>query len=209
MRDRARQREILMRRQPIQDRGRERIERIIEAAEELILEDGLLRLNVRAIARRAETNIATIYEFFPGRGSITRRIVEKYNEKLRAVVAHALQRAEKTDIRSALRGVQSAVVKFYEANPVTLEIWPGVNADPGLRALNRADGAANASVLADFLAMLKPSASRQSVEAVAALLAITSGPVHRNAVHLAPSLRKRVLAAHVESMAHLIETMER
>lgn len=205
---RTKRRAITMRRQPIQDRGHERIDKILDAAEGLILENGLLGLNVRAIARRSGTNIATIYAFFPGRGSITRCIVEKYNEKLGAVVAEALRRAETHDVRGALRVIQAAIVRFYVANPITREIWPGVNADPVLRALNRADGAANAAALAIFLQTLNPAASRKAVEAAATLISVTSGPVHRNALDLAPALRRRVLAAHLESVAHLIETME-
>lgn len=194
-----------MRKEPIQDRSQARLDRILEEAEKLILEHGLLGLSIREVARRADTNIATFYQFFPNRGSLTRRIVEIYHAKLQAALSDALQAADGRDLVQALEDVQAKMVRFYLAHPITLDIWPGIHADPDLRALDREDTKQNAAQLAAYLKAQRPRAPCKQIEDAAEAIVLTAGPVFRHAVQEPPARRKRILAAHMAMVARLVE----
>jgi AcrR family transcriptional regulator len=197
-----------LRKQPVQDRSQARLDRLIAVAEEMIVEVGLLGLSIREVARRADTNIATFYQFFPSRGSLTRHIVEIYNAKLEqrlAEVASAV--SENTGLRSTLESLQAAMVDFYASNPVTREIWPSIQADHALRELDREDSERNAARLVQLIRRLRPDAALESVESAADLMVVTGGPIFRHAVTQPPDRRRRLLSQHLKMTAALIEAL--
>jgi len=53
--------ERLMRRVPQQDRGQRRVEKILDAAAEVIAEVGVQAATTNAIAARAETSVGSLY----------------------------------------------------------------------------------------------------------------------------------------------------
>lgn len=58
------------RRVPTQARSRKRYEAILDAAADLFAEAGFEATTVEAIARRAETSIGSVYQFFPDKKAI-------------------------------------------------------------------------------------------------------------------------------------------
>lgn len=81
------ERGIQPRRQPVQARSRERVERILDAAVQLLIEEGYDAVKTNAIARRAEVSIGSVYQFFPNRFAIFGALAERYREK----IAHSLE----------------------------------------------------------------------------------------------------------------------
>lgn len=63
-----------VRRQPVQQRSIERVERILDACAELLDEVGFDALTTAEVARRAEVPAATIYQFFDGRPGMMRAL---------------------------------------------------------------------------------------------------------------------------------------
>ncbi|MEK7794319.1 MAG: helix-turn-helix domain-containing protein [Candidatus Hydrogenedentota bacterium] len=55
------------RRLPTQDRGRERVDRILDAAARLLVEQGYEAVKTNHIAKRAGVSVGSIYQFFPNR----------------------------------------------------------------------------------------------------------------------------------------------
>jgi transposase len=58
------------RRTPTQRRSRERVERILDVAAELITEYGVAGLSTRAIATRADVPVASLYQYFADKEEI-------------------------------------------------------------------------------------------------------------------------------------------
>ncbi len=75
------------RRQPVQARSRERVEKILDAAVQLLIEEGYDAVKTNAIARRADVSIGSVYQFFPNRFAIFGALAERYREK----IAHSLE----------------------------------------------------------------------------------------------------------------------
>ena len=60
----------VLRREPRQERGRRRIEGILEAAARVFAEVGYEAATTNAIAREARTSIGSLYQFFPNKGAV-------------------------------------------------------------------------------------------------------------------------------------------
>jgi AcrR family transcriptional regulator len=67
-----------MRRVPAQARSRERLERILDAAEAELGEVGYDAATMQAIAERAGTSIGSVYQFFPNKKTLIGAITERY-----------------------------------------------------------------------------------------------------------------------------------
>lgn len=79
------------RREPVQERSRERVERLLAAAKELLDEHGSAAVTTRAVAERAGLPVATLYQFFANRRALleelTLRLVDRLDEELPARLA--------------------------------------------------------------------------------------------------------------------------
>ncbi len=61
-----------LRRAPSQKRSRERVERMLTAASEVITEQGSDAMRMGEVAERAGVSIGSLYQYFPDKGSIIR-----------------------------------------------------------------------------------------------------------------------------------------
>src|ERR1700739_419074 len=78
-------------RQPLQQRSKDRFERVVEAGRELLVEQGLSGFSIPELAARLEYSRATIYNFFPTPYTIFNELTRRYLTQLEALL---LQRAQ-------------------------------------------------------------------------------------------------------------------
>src|SRR5579859_3967630 len=81
------------RRIPTQDRGRQRVERILDAAAKVFTEAGFEAATTEAIAARAGASIGSLYQFFPSKQALFNAIAQRYLDKTRATFARVLAEA--------------------------------------------------------------------------------------------------------------------
>jgi AcrR family transcriptional regulator len=73
------------------EREREQVRtRILDAAREILSEDGLAGLSMRGIAERIEYSPATIYLYFRDKDELTREIVQQGFERMNGYVAEEI-----------------------------------------------------------------------------------------------------------------------
>src|SRR5690242_565168 len=65
-------------RSPLQARGRARIEAVLDATAELIVEKGLEGVTMHGVARRAQTPIGSMYHFFPDRDALLAALWDRH-----------------------------------------------------------------------------------------------------------------------------------
>lgn len=74
------------RRVPSQDRSRKRVDAILDALAELLVERGFDAINTHHVAERADVPVGTLYQFFPNKyalvGALSRRYIERYGDIL-------------------------------------------------------------------------------------------------------------------------------
>jgi AcrR family transcriptional regulator len=129
------------RRAPSQQRSRERVGRILDAAATLITEHGVDRLSTRAIATRAGVPVASLYRYFADRDEIILALVQRDTAEMDEQVAEAVGALEAPTIRSLITATMRAFVRVYHRRPAFVMIWWRGRTNPAVvefcRAHNR------------------------------------------------------------------------
>ncbi|EYF08335.1 TetR/AcrR family transcriptional regulator [Chondromyces apiculatus] len=112
------------RRVPTQERSRQRVERILEAAAHVFGEAGYDAATMDAIAARAETSIGSIYQFFPNKPAVFQALVARTRERTRLLVASFLEGPlMDRPWRDLLDGALDAFAAFHETEPGFRAVW--------------------------------------------------------------------------------------
>lgn len=118
-----------LRRQPRQARSQERVRRILEAAEALVLEGGVGATTTNAIAARAGVPIGSLYQFFPDKAAILRSLAHGYGERLEEQLT-AFDRGEgrELSLEDYIAGLVDLTDRFIRDNPGYPAIFMDVQA---------------------------------------------------------------------------------
>lgn len=150
-----------LRRAPSQRRSRERVERILAVATELIAAQGSDALRMAEVAAKAGISIGSLYQYFPDKAAIIRTLAERINAEGRACIEEALRDVrDATGLRDAFGRLVDTYYGLFLAEPVMRDIWSGLQADKGLREIDLEDSRINGRVLAEVLARIDPGADR-------------------------------------------------
>ncbi len=76
-------------RQPKQQRGKERVEKILDAAAAVFDEVGYEAATTHLIAAKAETAVGSLYQFFPDKAAIFNAMELRHVERVKAMWAQA------------------------------------------------------------------------------------------------------------------------
>jgi AcrR family transcriptional regulator len=159
------------RRDPVQKRSRERMQRILDAATGLIAREGSDALRMGDVAEKAGISIGSLYQYFPEKGAIIRALAERYGAESRACIEEGLAGVQ--DLQGLGRAFGQLVDTYYGiflAEPVMRDIWSGMQADKALSAMELADSRANGELLSRLLLALRPGEDPEAIKASAFLV---------------------------------------
>lgn len=112
-----------LRRQPKQQRGQERVEKILDAAAAVFDQVGYAAATTHMIAAKAETAIGSLYQFFPDKAAIFRAMELRHIERVKAMWAHAnTQEITQLPLRQMIHALVTAVVELFE-QPVSRVVF--------------------------------------------------------------------------------------
>jgi AcrR family transcriptional regulator len=114
MRSSAKPPDLAPKKRPVQDRSRETFEALVTAATGLLAARGYAGTTTNHIAERAGVNIASLYEYFPGKDAIVAQVAERLVQRVLARLAEGLPR-----VMAARR--QDAIRRWVELIHDTLE----------------------------------------------------------------------------------------
>lgn len=122
-----------LRREPVQERGQQRIERVLDAADALFAEVGYEGATTNAIAARARTAIGSIYQFFPDKTAILHALADRYRAQLHEVHERVLS-AETAllPLSEIYDRVISALADFHRRNRGFQALFYGSPTSAGL-----------------------------------------------------------------------------
>ncbi|MFD1881664.1 TetR family transcriptional regulator [Paracoccus pacificus] len=176
---------------PTQKRSRERFEKILSAAQDLLLEKGAEGFRMSELVQRSGVPFGSLYQYFPDRSAVLGTLAERYNAEGRACVAAELTRLRQpSDRPQVLSRITDGFYRMYQDYPVMRAVWQATQADPVLQRLDAQDSAQLARMLAEA-----QSGTTADAEAFArAGLAITLiGAAVRHAITLPPAEADLVL----------------
>ena len=111
------------RRTPVQRRSRERVERILSAAERLVVSAGVDALTTRSVAERARIPVATLYQYFADRDAIIAALIERHVLSMDERIAATLQSLASYSVRSIVEATVAAFRADYRQRPSHVVLW--------------------------------------------------------------------------------------
>jgi AcrR family transcriptional regulator len=111
------------RRVPQQSRSRERVERILDTAARLVVDDGVDRLSTRGIAERAQVPVASLYQYFADKDDILLALVERDIAEMDAQVEKDLAELTKISVATLVETTIRAFVRGYHRRPAFVVLW--------------------------------------------------------------------------------------
>lgn len=151
----ARRTRLSPRKSPRQERSIATVEAILEAATDILIRQGASRLTTNRIAERAGVNIASLYQYFPGKQAIIAELQRRHGAKERAAVRRALVERRGGDLETTVRALVSMGVAAHAVNPELHRVF-----SEDLPPLRYAEvSAADPQLIAEFRALLTRSAT--------------------------------------------------
>src|SRR5215472_5248704 len=112
-----RKRRLSPKKTPRQDRSRATVEALLEATTDILIRQGYARLTTNRIAERAGVNIASLYQYFPGKEAIVAELRRRHGAEQRAAVRKALLERRGEDLESIVRVLVSMGVAAHAGAP--------------------------------------------------------------------------------------------
>lgn len=140
------------RRQPRQERARERVEGILDAAVDVLRAESLGGLTMSSIAAQAQMTLPSLYRYFADRDAVLLALAERYFDALHELLdAQLAGLRTEAQARTAVADTLRAYDEVFRADPALAVLWGGAVADPRLAALNAQDSQRNGALLAQRL----------------------------------------------------------
>lgn len=93
------------------------------AAEELVVASGVQALSTRAVARRADMPVATLYQYFADREEIIAALIDRHISSMDGRIARALGALSSYSVRSLVEATVAAYRADYREHPSYVVLW--------------------------------------------------------------------------------------
>jgi AcrR family transcriptional regulator len=118
------------RRQPVQERSRETVARLLDAAAAIIDEAGVEAATTRAIAERAGVAYPSLYRFYADREEILEQLLERHLADLDAEAVAAEETWQITSIEDVIDRELDLHIAYYEEHPSAARLWLSGRSSP-------------------------------------------------------------------------------
>ncbi|WP_411818358.1 TetR/AcrR family transcriptional regulator [Hyphococcus sp. DH-69] len=106
-----------MRNEPSQKRSSNKVDEILKAAEELLVELPIEEITTTIIAERAGVTRTSMYHFFPSKLDVFDALTEKYHATLRQKLLNFFDPRTNEEYHQAWAGVAGVYKDFFEKTP--------------------------------------------------------------------------------------------
>jgi AcrR family transcriptional regulator len=107
------------RKRPTQERARETVGAILQAAIDLFAAEGHARTSTNRIAERAGVSIGSLYQYFPGKDAILAALYDRHTAMIEASIADALALFTAPDVplERSLRRLLEGLCAMHDGEP--------------------------------------------------------------------------------------------
>ncbi|WP_414528560.1 TetR/AcrR family transcriptional regulator [Nodularia chucula] len=185
-----------MRRQPKQARSQERVNQILDVAEQMFVAQGYSATTTNAIATRAHVSIGSLYQFFPDKAAILQALARRYGEMLRQHLAAIDEMKLATLLLSTyVERLIDGTDQFFRENPGYHAIFMEVQGTiPELQEIEEAADAQLIQDLAKSLALRNPRLAPGDYQAIAFVLVKAIGTLLWLSLSQEEVFRQRLVA---------------
>ncbi|WOX20774.1 TetR/AcrR family transcriptional regulator [Streptomyces solicathayae] len=136
---------------PVQRRGVLRAQAILDAAEQILAEEGYEASTLGAIGKRAGIPTPSVYHYFADRNEVDAALLERHSRDIDALVAEAADDPELGTLREVIDALVDPQIAYCREHPGVVELWYAPGRSPMLVELEEAWGRAQAERLWRYL----------------------------------------------------------
>ena len=170
-----------LRNEPTQARSRERLRRVLDAADEVLASDGAEAFTTTRVAEAAEVPIGSIYRFFPDKEAIVEALATRYWSDFEDLVAGAAEADELDPFVDPGAFVIDTLAAGFRARPGFLALWYGGLRTEAVRDATRPTRQAIAASIERILARHWPTASSEALATSAQMVVLAGDGLLREA----------------------------
>lgn len=179
---------------PTQKRSRERFERILECAIEVMSEKGSDAFRMSDIVQRTGIAFGSLYQYFPDKTAIIGTLAERYNAIGHECVRKELSALENPlDLHRILCGITDSYYQFFIDEPAVRDIWQATQADRALQQLDDEDSVFLSGMLFDALHGSTTEIPSENLSEFCQVVMVLIAAAVRHAIALPPDEGRRVL----------------
>ncbi|MCC8961680.1 TetR family transcriptional regulator [Bradyrhizobium sp. Pear76] len=179
---------------PTQQRSRERFERILACATEIMAEKGSEAFRMSDIVERSGVAFGSLYQYFPDKAAIIGTLAERHNAVGRDCVRRDLASvAAARDLHPALCRIVDSYYEMFMREPVMRDIWQATQADRALQKLDADDMAVLSALLSDTVKRVVPNMPAATLATLSGLTMTLIAAAVRHAITLPPTKARQVL----------------
>lgn len=194
---------------PQQERGRKRVDEILDAAEALIVEAGPSACSVQELARRAGASVGSMYHFFPTKDAIFEALRRRYAAEGHAMAAQIRTKRNEWSRLPFPEFVERllALLADFMARTPAYFVLHGMESGPSMKDAKAR--AAMRDALIAVLAMRDPSAKREECARRVEILMVIGEGITVQMGRAAPRQRPRYMEELKRAMSGYLGAYER
>lgn len=198
------------RRRATQNRSKATVQKILDAATGLIVEEDPRGVTMSEIAKRSGVVIGSLYQYFADRSAICRAILIRHHAEARAVLHHHVSTARTfEEFVDALNQCFDVYFLMLQTDRLIVGLWALVQSDPELQALDLEDGQANARYLTAIAGPLLPGVDSDRLTASFVMLMQFSFYAGRLSRDMPASLAQHVPESLKAACLHCLLALQR
>ncbi len=184
-----------LRHTPTQARSRERLQRVLDAADDVLAGEGTVAFTTTRVAERAGVPVGSVYRFFDDKEAIVEALAIRYWAELEAVVARLAERGPGGGRpASPSAAVLDALAAGFRARPGFLALWYGGLRSERVRAATRPSRLAITSSVVEILRAHWPAVGDEPVQTAAEMVVLAGDGLLREAFRRRPDGDAALLA---------------
>ncbi len=172
--------ESQLRRAPSQQRAHDRIDRILDAADHLLAEEGAGALGTKQVAVAAGVSIGSLYHWFPDKESIAEALAIRYWDELSELVAEIAEHP----VADPFEQVVQTLAAGFRDRPGFLAMWFSPLRTEQVREVTRHHRDTVAQSVQRIIAATRPGADAGTQAVVAQMLTLLGDGILREAFRL-------------------------
>jgi AcrR family transcriptional regulator len=179
---------------PTQNRSRERLQRVLDAAEKVLADEGARALTTTRIAQVARVPVGSVYHYFPDKESIVDAVAIRYWSDFEDLVAGVAQADEREPLDDPAGALVETLAAGFRSRPGFRALWYGGLRTERVRDATRPARARFARSVERILGVHWPAADPRLVAAAARMVVLVGDGLLREAFRRAPEGDEELLA---------------
>jgi len=172
---------------PTQARSRERLRRVLDAADDVLATEGADAFTTNRIAQAAGIPVGSVYRYFPDKEAIVEALALLYWSDFEDLVAAAAEIDEREPLTDPGSVVIDALAAGFRARPGFLALWYGGLRTEKVRDATRPTRTAIARSIERILAIHWPAAPSPARSTAARMVVLAGDGLLREAFRVAPA----------------------